>query len=196
MKDLGLAQLSDDQIMELLIELCGELSNRDPIVRNMAQKEIYTEAKQLKDKRQAMKDAIQGMRKNYVKLLKEEIGQAINEQIRRGEIRVLTDEEEFTIRTTLRMKHLKSAQERERAKLNEQITADLRRQILMGTLDPYTPEEKQRFISEATSTALDWLKRQGTMSLDAFALGRNSIFEKLKDMGHNEADILKLYGKP
>jgi uncharacterized membrane-anchored protein YjiN (DUF445 family) len=196
MMNLGLSQLTDDQLMELLIEMCAELANRDPIVRLQAQKEIYTEANKLKDKREAMKQAISDMRKNYIKSLKEEIAQAINEQIRRGAIQVLTDKEEQNIRESLRAKHLKATETRARTKLNEEVTADLKRRIMDSSFDSYTPEEKNRLIQEAVGTATQWLKSQGTISIDAFARARAEIILNLKRMGHAEKDILKIYGKP
>lgn len=46
--NLGLSQLSDDQLVELLAEICAEAAARDPFVRKAAQDAINSQAAKLK----------------------------------------------------------------------------------------------------------------------------------------------------
>jgi hypothetical protein len=196
MNNLGLSELTDDQLMELLQEMCMELSTRDPIVRQVAQKTIYTKAEHLKARRIAMKEAIQGMRKRYVKGLKEEIAEAIQQQIKRGEIRVVTEEEERTIRENITIKQRQLAAKAEKLRIGREVLDDLKRQVFSGSLDLRTQAEKDKLVQEAVESATQWLKNQGTISIIQFASARRAIIDNLIRMGHSESDIMKIYGKP
>ena len=57
--DLGLSNLTDDQLVDLLQEACAELAQRDPIVRKEAQARISEEGRKIKLLREAKAELLQ-----------------------------------------------------------------------------------------------------------------------------------------
>lgn len=112
MTDLGLSQLTDDQLVELLSEICAEAAQRDPYVRKAAQNAINekaAEAKMLRDAARSttrsyekkMEDlemcirwAIDAATNQYWKQLRDDVYAAIQEEVNTGQIRLVTPEQE------------------------------------------------------------------------------------------------------
>ncbi len=97
MGNLGLDQLTDDQLLELVVETCQELVERDPCVRNLAQATITTEAEQLAVKRAAVKKAVAAVTGEYMKQIQEETLAEVREGVRKGTIRLLTSAQEARV---------------------------------------------------------------------------------------------------
>ena len=57
--DLGISNLTDDQLVDLLQEACAELAQRDPIVRKEAQARISEEGRKIKLLREAKAELLQ-----------------------------------------------------------------------------------------------------------------------------------------
>jgi len=109
---LGVELLTDDQIVELLIEVCNELAVRDPVVRKAAQAEISKAAEEVKTKRIAAKRILQSRaqqeqtllntiesvvrqaRQEYAAQLKREVVEAVQEEIKSGAFRLMTPQQE------------------------------------------------------------------------------------------------------
>ena len=84
MASLGLELLTDDQLLDLLQEACAELGQRDPVVRNLAQKSIYAEAERLKVYKDSIAQAIAKARDNYELSVRKEVEAAIQEEVKSG----------------------------------------------------------------------------------------------------------------
>lgn len=112
MIDLGLSNLTDDQLVELLAEICAEAAKRDPFVRKAAQVAINEKAEEAKLLRQAAKAtlrtydqrrqdlascirwALDAAKEQYLKDLRNEVYAAIQEEVNTGQIRLITPEQE------------------------------------------------------------------------------------------------------
>jgi len=84
MSDLGLQTLNDDQLLDLLQEACAELGQRDPVVRNLAQKSIYAEAERIKVYKDSIAEAIDKARDQYELSVRKEVEVAIQEEFKSG----------------------------------------------------------------------------------------------------------------
>ena len=110
--NLGLSELTDDQLVELLQEACNELAQRDPIVRKAAQETIDKEAIKLKvlreeasvlrltresmeeDLRYWITQAIERTKKQYQDQLEKDVAEFVKEEIKAGRYRVMDSKEE------------------------------------------------------------------------------------------------------
>lgn len=92
--DLGLHQLTDDQLMNLLQEVCGELATRDPMVRNAAQQTIFDEGEKLDATKRALREAVEAAKAEYRKQIKQEALDAVRAAVASGEIVLLSSAEE------------------------------------------------------------------------------------------------------
>lgn len=92
--DLGLEQLTDDQLLELVQEACHELAARDPYVRGMAQHTITTEADRVTLQRAMLKEAVTAVAGAYVEQIRKETFDEVREGVRAGTIRLLTPAQE------------------------------------------------------------------------------------------------------
>ena len=115
MADLGLDALTDDQLLDLLGQACMELSARDPMVRNLAQVTIDTEAEKLKIKQEAEKTklfskkeaietfksaaegALKKARREYENQILTEIAVEVRKMVSAGEITLLTADQEAAV---------------------------------------------------------------------------------------------------
>ncbi len=95
--DLGLGQLTDDQLLELVHEVCRELALRDPYVRAMAQHTITTESDRLVLRRAMLKEAVTAVAGSYVEQIRGESFREVQEGVRTGRIRLLTPAQEARI---------------------------------------------------------------------------------------------------
>jgi hypothetical protein len=124
--NLGLSELTDDQLVELLQEACNELAQRDPIVHKAAQAAIDHEALKLKAVREEkelqvrvieeesralrfgiaekeahlryfMRQAIQRATEEYRDQLAKDVSALVKEEIAAGRYRVMTPEEEAVV---------------------------------------------------------------------------------------------------
>lgn len=94
---LGLDQLTNDQLLELTLELSQELAQRDPWMRNMAQATITTEAEKLELARAALKEAAGRVLREYIEGVRAEALAALKEGFRNGTARILTSTQEARI---------------------------------------------------------------------------------------------------
>lgn len=92
--DLGLSELTDDQLLELLQEACGELAQRDPFVRDLAQKDVFDQAEKLRLAKEAALEAIQQVQREYIAGLKTEMAEKIRAGVKDGTVRLVPPEVE------------------------------------------------------------------------------------------------------
>jgi hypothetical protein len=96
--DLGLKNLTDDQLLELLQEACHELGFRDAGVRRLAQDCIFEEAERLKLAKVAAKRSIEQARERYKEGLIVELAkdatETLEEMLETGEVQLFTPGEE------------------------------------------------------------------------------------------------------
>jgi hypothetical protein len=92
--DLGLKELDDDQLLELLGQCCGELVERDPVVRNVAQATIVDESEKLRLMKESAEEAVQACRADYIAALKTEVLAHVREAVKSGELRLVPAAEE------------------------------------------------------------------------------------------------------
>jgi len=92
--DLGLASLTDDQLVDLLDEACRELSTRAWFVREAAQRTITSNAQKLTDLEIAIKWAVGKTRDEYLAQLKQDVLAFVQQEVQTGNLRVMTPEEE------------------------------------------------------------------------------------------------------
>lgn len=92
--DLGLHDLTDDQLLELVQETCIELGRRDPYIRNMAQGTITTEAEKLAIRRAAIKEAVAEAMGQYIDAIRRETALQVSKEVSNGTIRLLTPDQE------------------------------------------------------------------------------------------------------
>lgn len=95
--DLGLRDLTDDQLLELVEQTCQELAARDPYVRQMAQGTITTEAERLAAKRKAVKEAITDAMAIYIQGIRTETAAEVRAGVKNGTIRLLTPAQEARV---------------------------------------------------------------------------------------------------
>ncbi len=109
---LGVDLLTDDQLVELLIEVCNELAVRDPVVRKAAQNEISQAAKQVKARRidaertlakretqeldlaRTIDQMVRLCREDYLAQLRKEVMAAVQAEIKAGTFQLITPAEE------------------------------------------------------------------------------------------------------
>lgn len=91
---LGVNTLTDDQLLELLQEACQELAQRDPMVRNLAQGSIVTEAEKLAAGKEAIQEAYQSLLRDYRQGLKEEALAELRTGLKLGTMQLLTPQQE------------------------------------------------------------------------------------------------------
>jgi hypothetical protein len=115
MIDLGLSQLTDDQLVELLSEICAEAAKRDPFVRKATQNAIDAQAKEAKllrdaarstirEQEQKLKDLEVGCKaatakaiQQYRQQLETDVFMEIQEEIRLGIFRPMTPAQEADV---------------------------------------------------------------------------------------------------
>lgn len=196
MNNLGLSQLTDDQLLELLMEMCAELSNRDPIVRKAAQGCITDGATRLKAKREAVHKAVAKARKRYIHQIQQDVIASIDAEFEKGDFPLFSAEEEAKHIYNATQKRKGELRQAKKAEIEDRIRMQLRDDVLAGTVKLFSVLEEQKIITEATDTAANWLKQHGTISFEQFQKARNTIVANLEKMGHKFEDIMKLYGKP
>ena len=82
MNNLGLNQLTDEQLLELQNELLYEIMQRDAYLRNLTQNAIYTYGKALKDIRVWYEELIERHRREQKQILKEETARYFQEWVK------------------------------------------------------------------------------------------------------------------
>jgi hypothetical protein len=87
--DLGLNRLTDDQLLELLQQLCQELGNRDPFLVSLAQAQIFSAAELLELRRKAMAVAVREAGIEYAQAIQGEADAWLREELRKGTVRLL-----------------------------------------------------------------------------------------------------------
>jgi hypothetical protein len=104
--DLGLEGLTDEQLFELIRQVCGELSRRDPVVRRCAQAEIYTQAEKLKVAKESLAEAVETAREECRANIRAELLAEARKAVQTGEIPLLSAESEAKLipETTLAAK--------------------------------------------------------------------------------------------
>lgn len=94
MPDLGLHALTDDQLLNLCQEVCGELASRDPFVRGLAQQQIFTEAEKVKALKEGAAKAVETLKREYCKSVSADIANAVRSSHKAGRLRLLNAEQE------------------------------------------------------------------------------------------------------
>jgi hypothetical protein len=92
--DLGLSELTGDQLLELVEQTCEELIARDPYLRNMAQATITTAADRLAVRRAALKEAVTRECGAYIQQMRDEALAEVRQAVQDGSLRLLTLEQE------------------------------------------------------------------------------------------------------
>ena len=95
--DLGLSELTDDQLLDLLDQACAELAQRDGYVRQLAQQTIVRGAQKRDAIAEALEPVVRRVKQNYIDQLKrdaaEELEAAMREGLQSGSIRLDISEE-------------------------------------------------------------------------------------------------------
>ncbi len=97
MADLGLGALTDDQLLELLQQACGELAARDPLVANLAQATIFSEADKLKALKEGAREAVLAVRKKFEQQVAADVAKSVRQKYKDGKLTLLTAEEEVKL---------------------------------------------------------------------------------------------------
>lgn len=97
MPDLGLNALTDDQLLNLLQEACGELAARDPFVRGLAQQQIFTEAEKVKALKEGAAKAVEALKREYCKSISADIANAVRSSHKAGKLQLLNAEQEANV---------------------------------------------------------------------------------------------------
>ena len=95
--DLGLGELTDDQLLELLQEACRELGRRDPYLRGLAQHTITTEAERTALERGMAQEAVKALAGSYVEQIRQETFHEVKKGVRNGTIGLLTPAQEARV---------------------------------------------------------------------------------------------------
>lgn len=88
MPDLGLNQLDDDQLLNLLSEAVGEILSRDPIVHRIAQKGILSLADKQDAFMTALRSEMDSARLKYLQMVSMEVRAEICKAVSAGEFDV------------------------------------------------------------------------------------------------------------
>ena len=95
--DLGLAELTDDQLLDLLEQSCLELAKRDGYVRQLAQSTIVRSAHRMLALREAVQPIAERVRRDYLDDLKRQVTDGLEadmrEALRSGDMRLNLSEE-------------------------------------------------------------------------------------------------------
>jgi hypothetical protein len=104
--DLGLGELTDDQLLELVNQACAELVVRDPFIRQMAQSTITTWSEQLILKRAMIKEAVTALAGAYIEQIRKETFAEVKAAVSAGEARLLspTQEARVVVESTIEAK--------------------------------------------------------------------------------------------
>lgn len=92
--ELGLASLSDDQIICLLSETLSDITRRDVLVYTAAQEAIYDESDRRRTLFMLLAKATKSIRTEYLRKLRSDVMESLREGIRSGTVRVLTPSED------------------------------------------------------------------------------------------------------
>lgn len=95
--DLGLKQLSDDQLVELLQEACAELGTREHYVRTAAQNVIQDEAEKMHVFQRLLGEAVSKTRAQFVKQLEKEVYRWVESGVKDGSIRIVNPDQEAAL---------------------------------------------------------------------------------------------------
>ena len=194
--NLGLSELTDDQLVELLQEVLQECSSRDPIIRKVSQAKINDEADLLKKKRKLAQKAWNRVKQDYIESLRREFKEAVEQKVKAGEILVVSAAEEARVIGAATHDAIQFAKTKKLEEIRATTMADLQAKVLSGDIDLYSNAEKEKMIADATETAVEWMKNQGSISIQQFAQARKRIYDNLRKMGHAKKEIDRLYGKP
>lgn len=133
MADLGLHELSDDQLLDLLEESCAELAQRDGYVKRLAQRRIASQAEQLKVLRDVVERWADQAKADYLRKLKETCEKELRAGIDSGEIRLnLKEETEAIVRASLDAK----------APIVQQEFLDLLRRCFFALTKGHSPADR------------------------------------------------------
>lgn len=88
---LGLEELSDDQLVDLIGAACDEAGRRHPIVRKATQGRITTAAEDATYRVAAAKSAIRRARRRYLLELRNEVMAHVEEGVKAGEIKLIAN---------------------------------------------------------------------------------------------------------
>ena len=94
--DLGLQNLSDDDLFALLQEACVELGRRDPAIQELSQKAILTESEKVVAMREAMKEGAQKLKDEFINQIQEETLKELRKAVKAGTFKPLGVKEETT----------------------------------------------------------------------------------------------------
>lgn len=144
--DLGLQQLTDDQLVDLLQQACAELGTREHYVRTAAQKVIKDEADKMKMFRYGLEQAVTAVRKKYETELFQEIYAWVEDGVKAGTMRVMTPTEEAAAIA----KAQQEAQEAVARGIGAQVYADSKRQI-EANLEALRQREERQNRAQRTS---------------------------------------------
>jgi len=194
--NLGLSELTDDQLVALLQEVLQECASRDPIVRNITQQKINDEAEMLKQRRALAKEAWNQARSGYLKGLRKELRQAFEEKARSGDVLLVTAAEEAEVINGVARDAITKAKQELKDRIVKDTQNEIRSKVLSGEMEVLSPQEKENLVKHATDTAILWMKQSGTISLEQFSIARRKIYDNLIRMGHTKEEVDKLYGKP
>lgn len=92
--DLGLKQLSDDQLVDLLQQACQELGQRAGFVRDAAQQVICTEAEKMLVFKSSLQKAVIIARQTFIAQLDSEVREIVCKGVEDGSIRLVSVDEE------------------------------------------------------------------------------------------------------
>jgi hypothetical protein len=102
--DLGLSALTDDQLLDLLQQACGELVTRDPFVRGLAQAAIFTESEKLAAIKKEAAKCVENVRREYIQQIGKEVAQSVRDSYKAGKLRLLDSKQEANAATTAEVK--------------------------------------------------------------------------------------------
>ena len=95
--DYGISALTDDQLIELLAQACGELGTREFHVRRLAQQTIIDGAEKLRVAEAAAVCAIERAINSYVLQINAEVAKEVGDAIKTGAIRLVSPAQEADI---------------------------------------------------------------------------------------------------
>lgn len=103
--DLGLEELTDDQLLDLLQQACLELARRDGYVRQLAQRTIVTAAEKMKALREVAEPLVLQIKREYIAQLKQEVESEMREALQSGVIRLNMAEETAAVVAAVQEAH-------------------------------------------------------------------------------------------
>lgn len=88
MSDLGLKNLGDDQLINLLSEAAMEVLSRDPVVQRIAQSGVLALAEKRDAFMELIKTEIEGAKRQYVEAIRMDVRKDVAKAIQTGELNI------------------------------------------------------------------------------------------------------------